>query len=137
MTEYEIVNLLSSFRADQVAIIGQMISLHLAIIVAIFYFLHRSGAAMKIAIFVLYTLGYATLIGLMYNLSLQIVGAREDLLALAQSGHRLSGIAEAAYTQTDRAFSNWVSLVANLSFAALWLGTTYFLFFWKQPKDPK
>jgi hypothetical protein len=135
MSEYEIVALLNSFRSDQVVLIGQMISLHLAMVVGIYYFLHRSGLAMKSAIFVLYSVGYATLLGLLYNLSLQIVGARSDLIALTERGERLSGVGYAAFRQTEAAFTNWVSVLANISFVALWFGTLFFLFFWKRPKE--
>ncbi len=39
--------------------IARMISLHLVLIAAVFYFLHRSGTAMKVAVFTLYFLGNA------------------------------------------------------------------------------
>lgn len=134
MSEYEILDLLNTFHADQTVLLAQLISLHLALIVGIFYFLHRSGMAMKLAIFVLYTLGFAMHIGMLLNLSLLIVGAHHDLAALREAAE-LSATAQAALEQTSRSFTNWVSIVGNLSLLALWLGTLYFLFFWKRPKD--
>jgi hypothetical protein len=135
MSEYELLSLLSAIQAEQTIIIAQIVSLHLAMVVGIFYFLHRSGVAMKLAILALYTLGYAMFIGLLSNLSLQIVGARQDLIAIAEGGARLSGLGYATLQQTTAALHNWVSLIANITFLVLWLGTVSFLFFWKRPKE--
>jgi hypothetical protein len=135
MSEYEILSLLNDVRSDQTTVIAQILSLHLAMIVGIFYFLHRSGLRMRSAVFALYTLGYALHLGLIWNASQIIVGVRNDLIAIAESGERLSGIGYAALQQTNAAFTNWVSVVGNVSFLVLWVGTTYFLFFWKRPKD--
>jgi hypothetical protein len=135
MSEHEILSLLNDVRSDQTTVIAQILSLHLAMIVGIFYFLHRSGLRMRLAVFLLYTLGYALHLGLIWNASQLIVGVRNDLIAIAQSGERLSGIGYAALQQTSAAFTNWVAVVGNISFVVLWLGTTYFLFFWKRPSD--
>lgn len=115
MSEYEILDLLASIAADQTAVIAQLVSLHLAMVVGIYYFLHRSGLAMKIALFVLYTLGFAMLVGMMANQSQLIVGARQDLFAIAESGARLSSMGNAMMAQTGGVLTSWVSLVANIA----------------------
>jgi hypothetical protein len=135
VSEYEILDVLSSVQGAQTVIIGQIVSLHLALVVGIFYFLHRSGWAMKIAVFALYTLGYALHIGLLSNLTLQLLGARQDLIGIAASGDHLSGIGAATLQQTEAVLHNWVSAIANLTFLVLWLGAGAFLFFWKRPAD--
>jgi hypothetical protein len=135
MSEYEILTLLADAHAEQTLIIGQIISLHLAIVVGVFYFLHRSGWAMKIAIAFLYSLGYALLLGLLLNLSAQILGGRHDLIALAEGGARLSGIGYQVLQQTAGRAENAVSLIGNFTLLVLWLGTLGFLFLWKRPKE--
>jgi hypothetical protein len=133
MSEYEILDLYASATADQTAIIGLLISLHFAMIVGIFYFLHRSGWAMKAAILVLYTLGYALLIGLMFNQSAMVFGASRDLIALTEAGSRLTGVGYTALQQASD--ESWVNIVATVALLALWFGTVFFLFFWKRPKE--
>ncbi len=135
MTEYEILTLLSEIRSNQTTLLAQIVSLHFAMIVAIFYFLHHSGLRMKLAVFVFYSLGYALHLGLIYETSVQVFAARADLLNLLQSEQGLSSIGQTAFRESDAAFTNWVAIVGNISFLALWAGVVYFLFFWKRPKE--
>jgi hypothetical protein len=133
MSEFEILQLYAAATADQTAVIGLLISLHFAMVVGIFYFLHRSGWAMKVAILVLYTLAYALLIGLTLNQSAMVYGASRDLIALTESGARLSGVGYAALQQASD--ESWVNIIATAALLSLWFGTVFFLFFWKRPKD--
>lgn len=135
MSEYEILYLFGVYSADQTIIVGHIISLHLAMVVGIFYFLHRAGLAMKIAAFLLYTLGYALLLGMLVNLSGLLAGLGRDLATIAQSGERLSAAGFAALNQSAGAFGSWVNIVANIALIALWIGATNFLFFWKRPPE--
>lgn len=135
MTEFEVLDLLASIRATQAALIAQIVSLHLVMIVGIFYFLHRSGLRMKIAVFVLYSLGYALHLGMIWQMSTQIAGARVDFDRMMASGERLGGMAMAMYSITSDAYVNWVSIIANISFVVLWFVTAYFMFLWKRPRD--
>jgi hypothetical protein len=133
MSEYEVLTILSAIQGEQTVIVAQIVSLHLAMIVGIFYFLHRSGLVMKLAVLAVYTLAYALFIGLLSNLSLQLLGARADLIAITESGGRLSGLGNATLQQTSTILHNWVSLIANVTFLVLWVGTVAFLFFWRRP----
>lgn len=134
MNEHDTLELLQGYNDAQMAMLAQVISLHLVMAAAIFYFLHRSGWRMKLAVFVLYALGNAIYVTQMYNVSAQVVGAREHLAALAQAG-AVSPITEAVLRTTGESWSNAAAVVTNTSFLALWIGTLYFLFFWKRPKD--
>src|SRR5262245_19475809 len=97
MSEYEILDLLTAVRADQASIIAQIVSLHLAMVAGVYFFLNRSGWRMKAAVFVLYSLGYALFLGLIWQSSLQVTAIRAELVALAEGGQRLSAIGYAAY----------------------------------------
>jgi hypothetical protein len=134
MSEHEILDLLQGYDAAQQSMIAQMISLHLVVIAAVFYFLHRSGLAMKAAVFALYALGNAMFVALMYNASSQVVGAREHLTALAAAGE-VSPITQAVLRNTGQSWSNIAAIITNVSILVLWIGTTYFLFAWRRPKD--
>ncbi len=133
MSEFEILQLYGSATADQTAVIGLLISLHLAMIVGIFYFLHHSGRAMKLAVVVLYTLGYLLLVGLVMNQGALIWGLSRDLVALTEDGQRLSGVGYAVLQQTHAGW--WVNVVATIAMLTLWVGTVAFLFFWKRPLE--
>lgn len=134
MSEHEVLELLQAYEASQREMIAQVISLHLVIVAAVFYFLHRSGLIMKIAVFALYALGNAIYVTQMYNASMQGVGARAHLAELRQAGS-VSHITEAVLQNTGEAWTNAAALATNFSFLALWIGATYFLFFWKRPKE--
>ena len=51
MSEAEILSLLENYTEQQTQLIIQVVSLHFALVVGVFYFLHRSGLAMKLAVF--------------------------------------------------------------------------------------
>jgi hypothetical protein len=86
---------------------------------------------MKCAILLLYSLGYALLMGVMINQSEVVGGASRDLVALTESGARLSGVGYAALQQANE--TSWVNVVATVALVSLWFGTVFFLFFWKRP----
>jgi hypothetical protein len=131
MSEAEILTLLESYTEQQTQLIIQVVSLHFALVVAVFYFLHRSGLAMKLAVFALYSLGNSVFLGLIYNTSLKVVAARLDLVRLHESGANLSAVSQTVLASLQP-YTNFVSVIANVAFVALWFGAVYFLFFWKK-----
>lgn len=131
MSEAEILSLLENYTEQQMQLIIQVVSLHFALVIAVFYFLHRSGLVMKFAVFALYTIGNLLFLGLIYNLSIKVVAARYDLLQLRESGVELSAIS-LTVLENLRPFVNVASLMANIAFVALWIGAVYFLFFWRK-----
>lgn len=134
MSEHDALELLLAIEESQRGMIAQVISLHLVMVAAVFYFLHRSGLGMKIAVFVLYALGNAMYVTMVYNASVKLVGAREQLAALRELGP-VSPITNAVLVSAGPSWTNTAAVVGNVSFLALWLGTIYFLFFWKRPKE--
>lgn len=130
-SEAETLQLLDSYSNAQTAILAQVISLHFALIVAVFYFLHRSGVVMKLAVFVLYTLGYALYFGLLHNLSIRVIAARADLQRMRDATGKVSNIADTVLYTASSEYWNWVSVVAITALAALWFGAVYFVFVWK------
>ena len=130
MSEFEIVELLQ-YAAEQITgIIGQIITINFAMIVAIFYFLHRSGLAFKLSAFILYSLGM-----LMYSLlairqSVVILGAQELLQADGSEievGPILSAMIEFGGTVP----AVLLNITLNVAILALWIGVFCLTFFWK------
>ncbi len=134
MSEFEALDLLRGYDEAQRGMIAQVISLHLVMAAATYYFLHRSGVAMKLAVFGLYALGNAVYVALMYNVSAQIIGLRDLLRTMAEAGD-VTPITQAVLHNTGASWANASSIITNFSFLALWAGTIYFLFFWKRPSD--
>lgn len=54
MSEAQLLELFAAYRNQMDAAFAQTIGISSALVVGIYYFLHRSGLAMKIAIFVLF-----------------------------------------------------------------------------------
>lgn len=133
MTEHEVLELLSSYSAQQQGLLAQIISLHLVMVAAIYYFLHRSGVLMKLGVLALYTLGYATHAGLLYNVSTNVVAARAQLDLISQAYASVSPITQNILSREG--WTDWSAIVANVCLATLWFGTVGFLFFWKRPAE--
>ena len=53
------------------------------------------------------------------------------LVRLHDSGANLSAISQTVLASLQP-FTNFVSVIANVAFVALWFGAVYFLFFWKK-----
>lgn len=112
---------------------AQVIAISFAMVVAIYYFLHQAGLRMKIFAFALYTCGMLAYLGMMVLESNVGTGAQEALRA----------IPEAMRSRPTAHFlgvrASWVgmtsSILLNLVYWILWLGTGYLLFFWRKPAE--
>ena len=102
-------------------------------VVAIYYFLHQAGIRMKLFAFAIYTCGMLAYLGMMLLESNVGVGALEALRAIPPAAQSLP----TQHYLSVRA--SWVgvtaSLLLNLIFCVLWLGTGYLLFFWRKPAE--
>lgn len=134
MSEYELLDLLMTSRAQLDAAIAQSVALNFAMIVAIYYFLHRAGLMLKVVVFLLYTIGWFVFVGSGWLSGQQMVGVVTDLVALTRAGEAgaatniLLGALNSAY------FTGYL-VAANAANFLLLVGSFVFLFFWKPPKD--
>ena len=65
MNEVELVGIIRDVNAQYAVLFGQVISINFAMVVAIYYFLHRARWPLKLAAFACYAIGMLALIGLM------------------------------------------------------------------------
>ena len=65
MNEVELVGVIRDVNAQYAVLFGQVISINFAMVVAIYYFLHRARTPLKLAAFACYSIGMLALIGLM------------------------------------------------------------------------
>jgi hypothetical protein len=133
MSESDLLNLAHSCSQTISSDFAQIVTITFAMVVAIYYFLHRAGIRMKIFAFVLYTSGMLMYLGMMITESNVLAGAQRALHAIPASAQSLP-------TQSYLSVrSSWVGLGAtfmlNFVYWFLWLGTTFLLFFWKNPGD--
>ncbi len=102
-------------------------------VVAIYHFLHQAGIRMKVFAFTIYTCGILAYLGMMLMESGVGLGAQLALRAIPETARELP----TQYYLGLR--SSWVGTTAtillNLVYWILWLGTGYLLFFWKKPKQ--
>ncbi|MEP6637054.1 MAG: hypothetical protein ABJB97_10040 [Acidobacteriota bacterium] len=98
---------------------------------AIYYFLHQAGIRVKIFAFTIYTCGMLAYLGMMLMESGVAIGAQKALRAIPETAQELP-------TQFYLGLrSSWVgktaTILLNLVYWVLWLGTGYLLFFWGKP----
>lgn len=128
MSEADLLNLGRSITANEVSWFAQVITITLAMIVGIYYFLARAGLAMRIFAFIAY------LIGMLFYLGEILVESNVKRVVLQQlkALPHLSPVAQ-AYIGVNE---SWLGhLTANLFNGAFWIlaiGIFYLLFFWNR-----
>ena len=127
MTELDILNAARSATANEVNWFGQIITINLAMVVGIYYFLNRAGILLRIFAFAAYLLGMLLYFGEMVlesNLKLQALNS-------LRATQHLSSLAR-AYLDIN---SSWAAETTRVLFnGAMWVlaaGIFYLLFFWR------
>lgn len=131
MSELDLINLGRSITTNEVSWFGQLITINFAMVVAIFYFLHRAKLFMRLFAFLAYTVGtlfYFTQILLESNLKLMTV---QTLAALPHP----SNITQEYVGLTQSWLGELAKAVFTSSFWLLWVGMIYLLFFWRRNED--
>jgi len=135
LNELDLIQLMQEGRAQISALIGQTIAITFAMVIGIYYFLNRAGLVLKLASFVLYSLGMVMYFGLMIAQSTLLVGAYTGLRALPAKG--LSRIGQAQLAWYDSPAFDFFTIISNASMWTLGLIVIYLLFFWKKPEEKR
>lgn len=133
MSEFQVLQIVESAMAQIIVLIGHIITINLAMMVALFYFLNRASLPLKIASFVLYTLGSLMFLLLAIRESNVSAGAKATLESLKPE--TLSPLTRSMLTFSDSPISIALNMMVNASFWALWIGVIYLLFIWKRRAD--
>jgi hypothetical protein len=135
MSESELIGIIRDSNVQYASLFGQMITINFAMIVAIYYFLHRASLKLKLAAFLFYLIGMLSLIGLILtqaNLKSYAINA----LAALPPGH-LSAVG-ASYLVFR---TSWLAVTAaTFMDISMWLMITviiYLLFWWKGDRDAR
>lgn len=132
LSELDLIQLAQEGRAQLSALIGQTIAINFAMVIGIYYFLNRASLMLKLASFVLYSLGMAMYFGLMIVQSILLVGITTGLRALPAEG--LSPIGQAQLAFYDSPAFDFFTIITNVFMWVLGLVVIYLLFFWKKPE---
>ncbi|MEO1042446.1 MAG: hypothetical protein AAFX52_09150 [Pseudomonadota bacterium] len=130
MSEAELIEIYSTARTQLDAAIAQLIALNFALIIGVFYFLHRSNFMMKLFVFLIYLFGWITFASSASISGEQIEGAARDLVILQEAGP--VSIATEKLLEVWDSTSAVIYLVAlNAMNILLVISAFFVLFFWK------
>ena len=129
MGETELIGIIRDVNAQYAVLFGQIITINFAMIVAIYYFLHRSPLLFRIAAFGFYVIGMLALIGLMLE---QSNYKNQALIALGglAAGNR-SALAATILAINQSWLSHATSFFMNASLWVLIAAIAYLLFGWR------
>ena len=135
MGETELIGMVRDVNAQYAVLFGQIITINFAMIVAIYYFLHRSGFLFRIAAFGFYAIGMLALIGMMLE---QANYKNQALLALqALPAAKRSPVADSLLAVNQSWVFQTTSFFLNASLWVLFAVVAYLLFWWRgDPERP-
>lgn len=129
MGETELIGMIRDVNAQYAALFGQIITINFAMIVAIYYFLHRSALLFRIAAFAFYAIGMLALVGLLLEQANYKYQALRTLAAL-HAGHR-SSVADGIIALHQQWLFQATSFFLNASLWVLFAVIAYLLFWWR------
>jgi hypothetical protein len=129
MGETELIGIIRDVHAQYAVLFGQIITINFAMIIAIYYFLHRSPLLFRAAAFAFYAIGMLALIGLMLE---QANYKSRALIALtALPPERRSPFATDILAFHQSWLSQATSFFLNVSIWVLFAVVAYLLFWWR------
>jgi hypothetical protein len=129
MGETELLGMIRDVNAQYAVLFGQIITINFAMIVAIYYFLHRSALLFRIAAFGFYAIGMFALIGLMLvqsNYKYQVLLALRELPAAKRSP-----VTDSLLAVNQSWLAQTTSFFLNTSLWVLFAIIAYLLFWWR------
>jgi hypothetical protein len=126
MTELDLLNLGRSITSNELGLFTQVITINFAMVVGIYYFLHRARTAIRIFAFIAYAVGMLLFLGeMLIETNVKYV-VMQSLAAVPHPN---------AVTQEYIGISkSWLATATGLLFnGAFWIlgiGVFYLLFFW-------
>jgi hypothetical protein len=129
MGETELIGMIRDVNAQYAVLFAQIITINFAMIVAIYYFLHRAALLFKVAAFGFYATGMLALIGLMLEQANFKTEALAALLAIP-AGQR-SLIAQSILDLHRSWLSRATGIFLDVSLWVLFAAVAYLLFLWR------
>lgn len=129
MGETELIGIIRDATNQIAALFGQVMTLNFAMIVAIYYFLHRAHILFRSAAFGFYAIGMLALNGLMLQQSTYKLQALTALANLP-AGHR-SQMGDYVLALNQSWLKHVTSFFLSVGIWILFLGIAYLLFWWR------
>ena len=129
MGETELIGLIRDVNVQYATLFGEIITINFAMIVAIYYFLHRAALLFRIAAFGFYAIGMLALIGLMLEQANYKYQALQALAALPRQ--QRSGMGDAVVAIHQSWLSQVTGFFLNASLWVLFAAIAYLLFWWR------
>jgi hypothetical protein len=126
MTELDLLTLARSTTANEISLFTQVITINFAMVVGLYYFLHRARTAIKIFAFAVYLIGMLLFLGEM----LLEASMRARLILSLKALPHPSPVALEYVGLNDTWLSHATSLLFNAAFWVLVIGVGYLTFFW-------
>ncbi len=129
MNETELIGMIRDVNAQYAVLFGQIITINFGMIVAIYYFLHRSPLLFRIAAFGFYAIGMLALIGLMLE---QSNYKYQALLALRRlPAARRSPVTDSLIAVNESWLAQATTFFLSTSLWVLFAVVAYLLFWWR------
>ena len=129
MTESELLEIIRESNVQYASLFAQMVTINFAMIVAIYYFLHRASQKLKLAAFGFYLIGMLSLIGLMVTEANFKMFAIRGLDAIAPA--QISSVGESYLAFRTSWISTGASMFMNVAMWVMIAVVAYLLFFWR------
>ncbi|MGN6147309.1 MAG: hypothetical protein ACTHPD_02100 [Rhizomicrobium sp.] len=131
MTELDLLNLSRSVGQNEISLFTQVITINFAMVVGLYYFLHRARTAIKVFAFGVYLLGMLLFLGKMLletNVGFEAV---HEMQALPHP----SPLIRYYLALNDSWLAHDTALLFNIAFWILVIGVGYLTFFWDKEND--
>jgi hypothetical protein len=126
MNEIELFNLSRSVTQNQIGLFAQVVTINFAMVVGLYYFLHRARMAMKVFAFAAYLIGMLLFLGEMLMETNVKAEAVQELKALPH----LSAFTQHYLALNDSWLAHDTTILFNVAFWILAIGVGYLTFFW-------
>ncbi len=133
MTQAELFTLVQQVHEQYATLIAQVITINFAMIVAIFYFLHRARLGFRVAAFGFYLIGMLTLVGMMLQ-EANVKAIALSAMAAIPSAEQ-SSVVQSYLILQGRWLFRIISIFQNGSLWALVSVIAYMLFWWRNPNE--
>jgi hypothetical protein len=133
MGETELIGIIRDVNAQYAVLFGQIITINFAMIVAIYYFLHRSALLFRIAAFGFYAIGMLALVGLMLEQANFKAQALKALAALPPGRH--SPVSDTIVALHHEWLFRATGFFLNASLWVLFAAIAFLLFWWRGDPD--
>lgn len=129
MSETELIGIIRDVNAQYATLFGEIITINFAMIVAIYYFLHRAPLLFRIAAFIFYTIGMLALVGLLLEQGNYKIEALAALASLPPASR--SAIGDSILVLNASSLARTTALFLNAGLWVLYAVVAYLLFLWR------